>query len=188
MCHVFQRSTGEAVGILGCRHLVVEAAIASNTVKCWLSFASRLLNWWEKRPSRASTITSGLATNPVVPVSTHSLCRDLYVCVDCFPVFFLQCHYGLLGFFCLYSYPITQQLDLFPSCLVPLLLPVCSFMFLQLHVAIRDCIVPKLPRGVWEQPELCVVDYLGAGKPHSSPLHWLWTGATVRLVGDQRWR
>lgn len=71
---------------------------------------------------------------------------------------------------------------------LPLFLLLCSLMFLQLHCSVWDYIVSELPRGVWEQPELCVVNYLWAGKPHSSPLLWLWPGATVRLVGGQRWR
>lgn len=71
---------------------------------------------------------------------------------------------------------------------LPLFLPPCSFLFLQLHGSFGDHIVSQLPRGVWEQPELCVVNYLWARKPHPSSLLRLWPGATVRLVGGQRWR
>lgn len=70
---------------------------------------------------------------------------------------FLLCAYIHLAF--LLSF-LPLNLTCFHPAVLPSLLAVCSLMFLQLHGSIGDFVVPKLPRGVWEQLELCVADNL----------------------------
>lgn len=64
-----QRLNEEAAAIPGCRRSAAAAASAFSTATRWPSLASRPSSWWARGPSRASTTTSGLATNPAACVS-----------------------------------------------------------------------------------------------------------------------
>lgn len=62
-----------------------------------------------------------------------------------------------------------------------------SPVFLQLHCSHGNGVVPWLPRGLWEQPELRMADHLGAWLQNPPGLQWLWPGATLWLPHHQRW-
>lgn len=179
-----QRLNEGVAVILGCRRLVAVAVSAFSTATCWPSLASRPSSWWARGPSRASTTTSGLATNPAACVSISQQLHVTYMFI---------CQRELL-WPCLWvsptlatsprpwrcSRPPVSRVSLPTYPPHPFLL--CSLVLLQLHGSVRDHSFSKLPRGVWKQPELRLVDHFWTREPHSPALLWFRPWTTIWLA------